>query len=53
MKRTIALVILSVTMLTGCYTNICPTYSVNPEKADKLKVEKTTDLDQETQEKAS
>lgn len=53
MKRTFALVILSVSMLTGCYTSICPTYSVNPEKADELKVEKTTDQVQEIRDKAS
>lgn len=53
MKRTIAVAIFAVTMLSGCYTNICPTYSVKPEDAEKFKVEKRTEQDQESKEKAS
>ncbi len=53
MRKTIALAIFAATMLTGCYTNICPTYSVKPVDTEKLEVEKTTDQDREMKDKAS
>lgn len=44
MKK-IAIVLISVVLLSGCYAHICPTYSVNPEKeeiqkAEQIRVEK-------------
>ena len=53
MKRTIAAVILSVCSLTGCYTNVCPTYSVNPDKLEELKVEKPVENAEIKDKKAS
>lgn len=44
MKK-IAIVLVSVVLLSGCYAHVCPTYSVNPEnkeiqKAERLEKEK-------------
>jgi PBP1b-binding outer membrane lipoprotein LpoB len=40
MKKRLAIAFVSITLLSGCYTNICPTYAVKPEQKQQLKAEK-------------
>jgi hypothetical protein len=53
MKQKLAVAFFAMTMLSGCYTYVCPTYTVKPEKADQLKVEKSADNAQKKVEQAS
>jgi len=53
MKQKLAVALFAMTMLSGCYTYVCPTYTVKPEKADQLKVEKPADTDQNKAKQAS
>ena len=53
MKKIGIAAVFAVSMLTGCYTNVCPTYSVKPEAKDELKVENTTEKNQVSSEKES
>lgn len=47
MKKKILIVVFAVTMLSGCYTRICHTYAIKPEKQQDIKAMP----DQETQQK--
>lgn len=39
MKKKLLFVVVAGTMLTGCYTHICPTYAVKPVKQKEVKAE--------------
>lgn len=47
MKKRLAIAFVSMCMLSSCYTNICPTYSVKPEKKQELKAEKVNQQNEE------
>ncbi len=37
MKKKLIIALLGGTLLSGCYTHICPTYAVKPEKKQESK----------------
>ncbi|MFP4089334.1 MAG: hypothetical protein ACLFUB_04795 [Cyclobacteriaceae bacterium] len=47
MKKRLAIAFVSLSMLSSCYTNICPTYTVQPVKKQELKAEKATQQSEE------
>jgi PBP1b-binding outer membrane lipoprotein LpoB len=53
MKQKLAVAILSMTLLSGCYTYVCPTYTVKPKKSEHFKVEKPADVEENKAERAS
>jgi len=53
MKRTLVLVFVSVMMLTGCYTSVCPTYTEKPHSDKNLNVQHENVQGQQEMKKAS
>jgi len=44
MKKSVLLAVFAATMLTGCYSTICPTYSVKPVDAEEMKADHQPEL---------
>ncbi len=53
MKKKILLALFAGTMLSGCYTHICPTYSIKPEKKEEMKLQTSQETQQKAQKKSS
>lgn len=49
MKKKILIAAFAGTILSGCYTHICPTYAVKPEKEQKIKINTDGDIQQKEQ----
>lgn len=53
MKKKILIILFAGAMLSGCYTHICPTYSVKPEKKKEIKAHSSEDILQKDQKQSS
>lgn len=49
MKKKILIAVFAGTTLSGCYTHMCPTYAVKPEKKQEIKANPDRNIQQKDQ----